>query len=91
MTTSRVGTLAMIEKSATSRTWSRPLPPISERIARRMASRRAIITIKAMAGTKPQSFGNADPRAGRAYNTGVYALVLQLDGGRLKFLGQRQE
>ena len=48
----QVGTLAMTEKSATSRTCSRPLPPTGERAARRIASRRATSTISAMAGTR---------------------------------------
>ena len=52
MTTSRVGTMAMIEKSATSLTCSRPFPPMSERTARRIASRRATITISTIAGTR---------------------------------------
>jgi hypothetical protein len=52
MTTSRVGTLAMTEKIATRRTWSRPLPPIGECAARRIAIRRATSTIRAIAGTR---------------------------------------
>ncbi len=31
----------------------------------------------------------ADARMGKAYNTGIYALALQLDRGTLSFLGQR--
>ena len=52
ITTSKVGTLAITENKATSRTWSRPLPPIGECAARRIASRRATSTIRAMAGTR---------------------------------------
>ena len=52
MTTSRVGTLAITEKRATSRRWSRPLPPIGDRAARPIATRRANSTISAIAGTR---------------------------------------
>ena len=52
ITTSRVGTLAITEKSATRRTCSRPLPPIGDRAARRIATRRATSTISAIAGTR---------------------------------------
>jgi hypothetical protein len=52
ITTSKVGTLATIENKATSRTWRRPLPPIGDAAARRIAIRRAANTISAMAGTR---------------------------------------
>ena len=52
MTTSSVGTLAITEKRATRRTWSLPLPPICERAARPIATRRAASTIRAVAGTR---------------------------------------
>jgi hypothetical protein len=48
-------------------------------------------SFKHLAGTKPQSLGNADPQVGPAYNTAVFALVLQLGKGNLKFLGRKHD
>ena len=33
--------------------------------------------------------GGADRNVGAAYNTAIYALILQLDHGGLKWIGQR--
>ncbi len=52
ITTSSVGTIAITENSATSRTWSRALPPSSDRAARLCATRRATSTISPMKGTR---------------------------------------
>jgi hypothetical protein len=49
---SSIGTLAITENSATSRTCSRPLPPIAVRAARRIATRRPISTNSATQGSK---------------------------------------
>jgi hypothetical protein len=48
-------------------------------------------SFKHLVGTKPQSVSNADPQVGRAYNTAVFALVLQLGRGNLKFLGRKYD
>jgi hypothetical protein len=48
-------------------------------------------SFKEFEGTHPQTKGNADKMVGPAYNTGIFALVLQLDLGQLRFLGVRQD
>jgi uncharacterized protein YkwD len=45
-------------------------------------------SFKHITGKTPLSVG-FDDKQGPAYNTGIYALLLQLDGGRLRFVGQR--
>jgi hypothetical protein len=51
-TTMMVGTLATIANSATSRTCSRPFPPIRDVLARRSARRLAISTMITIAATR---------------------------------------
>jgi hypothetical protein len=45
-------------------------------------------TFRPIVGRTPKSLGY-DRMMGKAYNTGIYTLILQLNDGRLNFLGQR--
>ncbi len=47
-------------------------------------------TFKHLTGKTPHALG-CDHQLGAAYNTGVYALILQLDRGTLQFLGRQQK
>ena len=48
-------------------------------------------SFKALTGKSPQAQGNDDDKVGDAYNTGIFALILQLDSGNLRFLGAKKK
>jgi len=52
MTASTVGTVAMVENNATSRTWSRPSPPVPDFATRLLAMRRPSSMINATQGPR---------------------------------------
>ncbi|OAI41665.1 hypothetical protein AYO40_02715 [Planctomycetaceae bacterium SCGC AG-212-D15] len=48
-------------------------------------------SIGVIKGKSPKAQANADGQVGAAYTTGIYALMLQLDGGKLRFTNRKAE